>query len=324
MRILVIGGTGVISRAIIREGMKAGHEMIVVNRGQREVFFERKPEMIIADRKDPEAFAQKMRDVDVDAVIDMISYNAADARQTIETFAGKTKQYLFTSSSAVYQRPYLSYPIREDAPVLTENSFPYGFQKAEMERYLRTQMGGGAPITIIRPSLTFGEGCANIGVLRQNANIMHRMLAEKPLVLFGDGTTVMTFTFAPDLARGYLGCVGCPAAYNETFHITSNNTADFEQLYRTIGKIVGAGPDFVYIPSKILYHADADLFGHIWLEKRFCHIFSNEKIHAATGFEPQISLEEGLRGIVDWWKSSGQGIDINKDLLEDRLCGLES
>lgn len=323
MKILVIGGTGVISRAIVREGLAEGHEMTVVNRGSRQVDFGGPVTEILADRQDREAFARKMQGAEADVVIDMISFDEADAAQTVEVFGDKAKQLIFTSSTAAYQRPYHSLPIREEAEKLTEDkSFPYGWKKANMERYLYRVMGEGRiPVTIIRPSLTFGEGCANIGVLRQNSNIVHRIRNGKPLVVPGDGTTPWSFTFAPDLAKGYLLSCLNPSAYNQYYHITNTQLVSFEDLYRTVGKILGIEPHFVYVPSKALYETDPAMFAHFWFEKRYPHYFSVEKFRkAAPEYRPEISLEAGMREMIGWWEQQGMPLDPEKDAMEDAIC----
>ena len=323
MRILVLGGTGVISRAIIAEGIRAGHEMIALNRGLRKVSFEVEPETIHADWRDPAAFRQKTSGLRADAVIDVLCLTAEDAERTLDSFGGKTRQWIFTSTSCAYQKPFARYPVREEETTpwaLPEYGYP--FHKAQMEAYLFSRFrDSDVPMTIIRPSLTYGEGCANIGVLRQNANIVHRIRQGKPLLLYDDGKTVFTFTFAPDLARGYLSCCHNPAAYGEDFHITSRNTASMEDYYRVFGSLVGREPRFAYLPSRKLFEMDPGQFEHIWYEKRFDHIFSLDKIRRASpDWEPRISLEQGLRHMIGWWETQGMPLDRDKDALEDRLC----
>lgn len=323
MRILVLGGTGVISRAIIKEGLDRGHEMIAFNRGTKRSGCEKRITTIIGDRTDREDFAEKMKDLSVDVVIDMISYDDEDARQTVEVFRDKAKQLIFTSSTAAYKRPYHTLPIREAGEEICDDpSFPYAYKKGRMEKFLSEVMREGQiPVTIIRPSLTFGEGCANIGVLRQNYNIVHRIRNGKPLVLPGDGVSAWSFTFAPDLAKGYLLTCLNPAAYNECFHITNTEQVLWEDLYRVIGRIVGIEPKFVYVPSALLNEADPSLFAHFYYEKKYCHIFSNEKIcQAAPEYAPAITLEQGMRSILQWWEREAHEVDEEKDRLEDRIC----
>ena len=323
MKILVLGGTGVISRAIITEGIKAGHHMIAMNRGRRKVDFEIEPETIHADVRDAEDYRRKTAELDVDAVIDVLAYTREDARRTLDCFGGRTRQWIFTSTSCAYQKPFAKYPVREsEAALWSQPEYSYPINKVAMENELRARMSD-TRISIVRPSLTYGEGCANVGVLRQNANIVHRLRQGKPLLLYDDGRTVFTFTFAPDLARGYLSLCGNPAAYGEDFHITSRNTASMEDYYSTFARIIGCEPRFAYLPSRRFFEIDPAQFEHIWYEKRFDHIFSLDKIkRVSPDWEPRISLEQGLRGLVGWWDRQGMPFDPDKDALEDRLCEL--
>lgn len=322
MKILIIGGTGVISSAIVRQGLMAGHEIITVNRGNRPSPYSGQIQTIIADRRTPD-FASRMAKVQADVVIDMISFNAADARQTLQIFSGRTGQIIFTSSTAAYNHPSRSFPIREDEEVMWKDpAFPYAYYKAEMEDYLRREMNENrTPITIIRPSLTFGDGAANFGVLRQNYNVVHRMKQHLPLVMVGDGTTPWSFTFADDLARGYILCCGNPKTYNEAFHITNTQIVLWEDLYRVIGDIIGEKPEFVYVPSQTLVQADPDLFAHFWYEKRYPGVYSNDKIMAAAPeYQPVITLKDGMTRLLQWWEENACTVDESKMRLEDAIC----
>jgi nucleoside-diphosphate-sugar epimerase len=322
MKILILGGTGVISRAIVSQSLKQGHQVINFNRGTNVIGFEKDIQTIIGDRKNRDDF-EKLRGVKCDAVIDMISFNPEDAKQTVEMFRDAAGQILFTSSIAAYARPYRTFPVREDAESMWKDpAFQYGYQKAQMENYLQAVMRENQiPVTIIRPSLTLGIGAKGIGVLRQNYNIVHRIKSGKPLVLFGDGTVLWSFTFAGDLARGYLLCCGNKNTYNEHFHITNDEVVMWKDFYDAIGELVGIRPRYAYIPSTVLNAANPKLFGHLDFEKKYCSVFDNSKFKkAAPSYKPVITLKEGMGEIIRWWKDSGCKVDMEKELLEDRMC----
>ena len=323
MNVLILGGTGVISREIVRQGLEKGFEITTFNRGSRPDSYQDRIRVIHGDRRDAADFAEKMKDIRVDTVIDMICFNAADARQTIEVFRDKAKQIIFTSSIAAYDRPYHSYPIREEAELLrTSPDFAYGFQKAEAERYLQTQIGQpGAAITIIRPSLTFGDGTPNLGILRQNRNLVRRIREGKPVVMVGEGVIPWSFTFAKDLASAYLLSCGNEKTYNDCFHITNTEIVMWEDLYRAIGKAVGREPVMYYISSHLLREFYPSVCEHLNFEKVHFSVFSNEKFQkAAPEYQPRVSLEEGIRDLIAWWEASGFPYDEQKELLEDRIC----
>lgn len=322
MKILIIGGTGNISREITRQAAQSGHEVYLFNRGQRkDADTSMATEVIYGDRKVPGELKEKLRNLEFDAVIDMISFNASDAKTTLDAIDGRTGHIIFTSSCAVYEVPPRSIPISEDGALLrTDNTFPYGFEKANMERYLRSR-ATQARITIVRPSLTFGIGCANIGILRQNANIARRILDGKPLLMMGDGTNPWTFTFSPDLAKAYVMSLNNPAVFGKTFHITSGFVNIWEDLYTTVGEILDKRPRIIHAPSEMLNAIDSSLFGHLELEKKYFGIFDCSNFRKSVPeWEPEYDLRKGMEMICRWWKDNGYPYDEDKDRLETLIC----
>jgi nucleoside-diphosphate-sugar epimerase len=325
MKVLVLGGTGVISRAIVDELLKSNHEVSIFNRAQRKLSFLGEVEQLTGNRKDYNEFESFMKKRKFDAVIDMISFNKEDAKSTLRAFQDNVEQLIITSSTAAYRRPFRSIPAIEEEEELTkDSSFQYSFDKAELERYLQGQIKEfKTPITIVRPSLTYGVGAQNIGVLRQNYGIIERIKKGRPLVMFGDGTTPWSFTFAPDLAKGYVGLVGNKKAYCEAYHITTDEMHIWEDLYTEFGKIVGIEPNIVHIPSELLCKASPVLFEHLYYEKCYCGIYDNSKIKRdVPGFKAEISLNEGLKTIFDWFEEEANQVDPAKDELENKLVNL--
>ncbi|MFI3227385.1 MAG: NAD-dependent epimerase/dehydratase family protein [Clostridia bacterium] len=324
MKILVLGGTGVISRQIVNKAVEAGYDVTVFNRGMRaNVEIPEGVKVVIGDRKDTADFEAKMKAIDVDVVIDMISFNVPDVKQLLDLFGERCKQIIVTSSSSAYDRPYKSYPVSEDKEVLTfDDSFAYGFNKAEMDRYLQSQMGKySAGITIIRPCLTFGEGTATVGMFRQNKNIARRISQGKPVVMLGEGVIPWSFTFAPDLAKAYVLACCNENTYNDHFHVTNTEVVMWEDLYRAIGKIVGKEPNFVYVPSSLLRKAYPTVCTHLNYEKVHFAVLSNEKFQKAVPeYKPEITLEEGMKIVMNWWDKTGLPYDEEKEKIEDDIC----
>jgi nucleoside-diphosphate-sugar epimerase len=324
VKVLVLGGTGNISRAIVARLLEEGHEPTIYNRGSKQLEFAAQVRTIVGDRRDEERFAAQMRHESFDAVIDMISFRAADAASTLRVFGGgRTGHIVMCSSSSVYKRPTRTLPIREDDEALFDDpSHPYAYHKAELERYVRRAYETeNAPVTIIRPSLTYGPGGYNIGVLRQNVNIVARIRSGKPLVMFGDGTTPWSFTFAPDLAKAFVGVLGKPAAFGEAYHVTSEELHIWEDLYTTFGRIVGMEPRIVHLSSDLLMTAAPQLCSHLYYEKTYAGLYDNAKIRSVVpGYKADISLHDGIATMMDWYEREGCQVDAEKDELEDKLA----
>lgn len=323
MKVLVLGGTGVISRSIVTELLLHNHEVTVYNRGTRNLAFDGDVQVISGDRTARDVFEAEMQKHQFDAVIDMICFNVEDAKSTVRAFAGRVQHILMTSSCAAYRRPYHSCPVVEEAEVLWDDPiFPYALHKAEMEKYLQSVIvQQQLPITIIRPSLTYGPGAANIGVLRQNYGIMDRIRKGKPLIMFGDGKTPWSWMFASDLAKAYVAVIGRKAAYGQFFHVTGEERRIWDDLYLEFGRIVGVKPQIIHMPAELLLKAAPNLCGHLYYEKSYAGLFDNAKFRTIVPeFRAEITLSQGLKGIADWFEAEAKWVDPEKDQLEDQLA----
>ncbi|WP_319560493.1 NAD-dependent epimerase/dehydratase family protein [Marispirochaeta sp.] len=322
MKILVIGGTGVISRELVRQLADSGMETSIVNRGRRSISLPSGVEVLHMDRKNKEGFAKLFENRKYDAVIDMVAFEEADARQTVEIFRNKTNQIMIVSSVAAYERPIRAIPTREDQVTLwkKDTGYTYGYKKAVLERYLNSESDAGVPITIIRPSLTFGDGARNVGVLRQNMGIIERIRRGKPLIMFGDGNHPWSFTFTPDLARMMIRLLGNRKAIGEAFHLVSQEQNNWLDLYYGFGKITGKEPELVHIASPVLYKQNPELFGHIYFEKSHSGYFSNTKYLDATGDSfTNMTLDQGLQQLKESWERDGLQVDPKLDVMEDTM-----
>lgn len=325
LKVLVLGGTGVISREIVAQLASANHEVTVFNRGKRGVELPPNVEHLAGDRHNTEAFSDMMKNHDFDVVMDMICFNVEDAKTTVNAFRGRAQQLIVCSTVSAYQRPFRQLPIREEnEELLHEPTFPYGYSKAEMERYLlSTAVPDELPVTIIRPSLTYGIGCANVGVLRQNFGIVDRIRKGKSLVMFGDGTTPWNFTFATDLAKAFIGSAMNPNTYQKAYHATSSDLHYWEDLYVEFGKVLGIEPSIVHLPTAILKAANPEICSHLDDEKKFPSIFDNSSIQNDVPlFRPRMTLHDGIKTLVEWYERDNHVVDALKDRLEDQLVEL--
>ena len=141
--------------------------------------------------------------------------------------------------------------------------------------------------------------------------------------MFGDGSTPWSFTFAPDLAKAFVGVLGNKQAYGQAYHACSEERCRWEDLYLAFGTVLGIEPEIVHIPSELLVAAHPDLFSHLYLEKTFSGLFDNSSIRGVVpDFGCDIPLLDGIRMMVAWFKQEANQVDPEKDGLEDRLVDL--
>ena len=327
MKVIVIGGTGCIGKPLVDQLLQANHEVTCYNRSKNAVQFNGNVTIINGDRFNYAEFEATMKPLRFDVVIDMVAFTAEDAASTLRAFGDTVSQYIFTSSAAAYNRPVRTLPISVDEPLLGDDYadfFPYGYKKAKMELMLREKMILGKPITIIRPSLTYGVGKKGVGLMRNNYGICSRIIQGKPVVVCGDGTTPYTFTFASDLVRAYVGAVGNPLTLRQYYHATSEEVTTWDDFYIEFGKIVGVEPKIIHIPSELV-DAASPVGRNLLQEKMHCGIYDNSKIKAhVSSFKCTQTLSTGLRTIYDWYMSDPALQIVNEELdsFEDELCAL--
>lgn len=310
-----------IGTEIAVQAAQVGHEVTIFSRGVKRRTCHLSVNAIYGDRKNREEFKYCLKGLKFDAVIDMAAYCPQDAAQTLAAFDGQVEHIVFASSVAAYQQPYGLLPLKEkDAVLRTDRQFAYGFQKAEMERFL-TACVSHSHLTVLRPSLTYGVEGHNVGVLRQNANLAVRIKSGKPLLLFGDGLNPCHFTFVGDMARAFVLTLFNPLTYGRCFHVASDETKTWQEFYSAIATLAGEPLALCYLPSQALFEANPILFGHVYFEKRFCSLYDCSAFREAVpAWTCKLHLKEGVKQLYAWWESENFPIDIEKDHLEDSLC----
>jgi nucleoside-diphosphate-sugar epimerase len=198
MRVLVIGGSGNISREIVRALLRHGHEAIVFNRGKHRDPQPEGARVVHGDRRDREAFETTARSLEPEAVIDMISYSPEDAASAVKAFAGRVRHFIHCSTVMTYGPP-VPQPICDEQGPLGART-PYGQAKNAADALLlREYAERGFPVTIIKPSYTFGPGIPLHRMIGDDGNWIDRTRKQKP-VLSAEGQ--LLFQFLPSRDAG--------------------------------------------------------------------------------------------------------------------------
>src|SRR5580692_3848733 len=114
MRILLIGGTGLISTPIARKLLAQGEEVVLFNRGAAEAPGLKSASRIVGDRYDSAAFVNAVREAGTfDCVVDMIGYEPRDAESLVAAVQGRSPHLVFCSTVDVYAKPAARYPVTE-------------------------------------------------------------------------------------------------------------------------------------------------------------------------------------------------------------------
>lgn len=314
MRILFVGGTGLISSASSAAAVEAGHELWLLNRGRSKLPTVVGPERhLLADAVDEDQVRQAVAGREFDVVVQWVGYRPSQVEQDIRVFAG-TGQYVFISSASVYEKPPSHWMITESTPRVNPY-WQYSRDKIACEEVLSYAFRKAAfPATIVRPSLTYGlsQVPVAVGSWQKPFTIIDRMRRGAKIIVPGDGTSIWTLTHNTDFAKGLLGLCGHADAIGEDFHITSDESLTWNQIYELVGRAAGAEPDIVHIPSDALVASDPEQEGNLWGDKVHSAVFDNSKLRRLVpDFEATVPFSIGIRETVDWFDDdpSRQEID---------------
>ncbi len=321
LKVLFIGGSGVISSACAREAVGAGIDLYVLNRGQTTT----RPlpagvTQLRADVRSPGSVRDAIGDLDFDSVVDWIAYTTEHVRADVATFRGRTGQYVFISSASAYQTPPSRLPVTESTP-LRNPFWQYSRDKIACEDLLVAEYRAtGFPATIVRPTHTYDHTLVPFG---GRWTVLGRMLAGKPVIVHGDGTSLWTMTHNSDFARGFVPLLGHPRTLGEAFHVTSEDFLTWDQIARALAAALGVTATLVHVPSDAIAAADPDWGASLLGDKAHSMVFDNAKLRSVVpGWRARVAFERAAREIVDWYLAdpARQVSDEKLDALMDKLA----
>jgi nucleoside-diphosphate-sugar epimerase len=301
MKVLFIGGTGIISSACSQRAVERGIELFLLNRGTS---FRRPPAqatLLRADIRNPESVRAALGSLEFDCVADWVAFTPQHAQTDLTLFRGRTGQYLFISSASAYQTPPERVPVTEETP-LSNPVWAYSRDKIACEELLlNAYQSEGFPATIVRPSHTYD---ATLLPFHGGYTMVDRMRRGQPVVVHGDGTSLWTLTHHADFAVGFLGLLGNPKAVGETFHITSDESLSWNQIYRSVGRAAGAEPRLVHLPSELIAAYDREWGDSLLGDKTHSMVFDNSKIKRfVPEFRASIPFGQGAKEIAAWYEA---------------------
>lgn len=301
MKVLFIGGTGIISSACVREALAQGIELYVLNRGQS-ALRPLPPEVrqLQGDIRDPASARAALADHQFDAVVDWVAFTPAHVQTDIDLFRGRTSQYLFISSASAYQTPPLNLPITESAP-LRNPHWAYSRDKIACEDLLvAAYRREGFPATIVRPSHTYD---ASLLPFDGGYNVLDRMLKGQPVIVHGDGTSLWTLTHHADFAVGLVGLLGNPRAIGDVFHITSDESLSWNQIFDMVAAAAGVEARKLHVPSALIAAYNPEWGAGLLGDKSHSMLFDNSKIRRLVpAFHCTLPFAKGASEIVAWYR----------------------
>ena len=321
MKVLVIGGTGLISTAIVNHLIEKKFETIVYNRGARAVRYDStRVTEVHGDRHNYAAFASQMAELKPDAVIDMITFDPETALHAVEVFSGKVTHYLFTSTVCVYGGPVTRIPTLEDEP--HKPTGEYGRNKSAAEKiFMHAHAKNGFPVTMFRPSHCYGEGAPRLDIWGYRGALMSRLREGKPVIVPGDGHGLWQPGHVADMAKGFVGALGRDVTKGKAYNIVGDEVMTWSEFHQRAARVLGAEANLVPMTTtEILAGAPAD---KNWMLDEIFQYHASYSSAALKADVPEytdlLTFEEGVKRTVAWADANGAVEPSNAQAWVDEM-----
>ena len=304
MKICVVGGTGNISSAFVPLLVQKGYDVTIYNRGKKGVT---PPGVrwIEGDRHDKAAFEATMQAEKFDAAIDMICFNKEQAESSLRAFRG-VQHFVFCSTVCVYGIQYDYLPVREDHPFRPITD--YGRKKGEAEKvFMDAWEKEQFPVTIIRPSTTFGPIQGAIRQTGWDYSWIDRIRKGKPIVVCDEGRAKHQFLHVRDAALCFANVPGKNQCIGQAYNMTKQGYTPWREYHLTAMEVLGRHVDLVSFPYATLEQWDIprfDLCTEIFSHDTY---YNPDKLFRdVPEFRPAISLKDALADTIAAMDKAGR------------------
>lgn len=327
MNILIVGGTGILSTAVVKLALNQKYCVTVINRGRRPQFIPKDVCLIKSDKNNHEFIKSKIKDKKYDAIIDFLCYSKEELINSFMFYKNYTNQYVFISSCGVYNYS-LEGPFYEDSPkVLTE--WEYSIEKWECEQKLiELAKKTNINYTIIRPNVNYGDTRIPYGIVPEMGKhwtFISRILNNKPIITWNEGKNKGNITHVLDFGEALVKLLGNPDSYNQSINVCGDECPSYRDILDTLSDILNKEVITIDI-DPIFYEKELDFSGinRGLLKGGRAHnyVCSNKKIrNILPEFRPKIHLKEGLERTLNNYKKNNyqDGIDWCWDGETDRI-----
>jgi nucleoside-diphosphate-sugar epimerase len=316
MKILFIGGTGVISSACSKLCSERGYDLYLLNRGNAKLPDSVKYKLLKGDIRNFDETRALIGDQTFDVVVEWIGFTDDRVLADYELFKDRTGQYIYISSASVYQKPSWWKPITENMPI-NNPYWAYAQGKIQCEETaMELHNEKGFPVTIVRPSHTYDKTKIP---LYGGYTALDRLRKGKKIVIHGDGTSLWTLTHHKDFAKGFVGLLGKQEAIGEAYHITSDEVLTWNQICITMVEALGVEANIIHIPSDFIKHFDDEWGNGLVGDKSHCMIFNNSKIRTLVPeFKATIPFSKGAREIAEWYMGD-KSHQVTDDIINRKI-----
>jgi nucleoside-diphosphate-sugar epimerase len=326
MRILIIGGTGVLSRSIAIEAISNGHQVTILTDGKGSLSEPSGLERHIqVDRDNAIALKQALAETGIeswDLVVDAICYRPAQAESLLSAIDGKSKHSIVISTAILYD-PAIDRPLKTDDKLATDLELGnYGREKVAMEKvWLQAWDRNNHPVTILRPPHILGSG-AELGIIplhNRDRYVINRLKNHQPLLLADGGKQMMQVVYSQDIAKVILATVGKQQTFGKIYNCANPEVITGYQYFKTIAEFLNVELQVKEIPSTEICSS-----GWGWVITTVSRILDMRSLQQDIDYVPSTSLKESLRETINYLLNSGNNYESPDYSLNEIESELEA
>lgn len=320
MRVVIIGGTGLISTGIVKHLHARGAKIFMFNRGQRENTLDADVTHISGDRNDFAVFEKHFRQERFDVVIDMICFSPEHAESDVRAFGGRCEQLIFCSTVCTYG-------VKVPPSIVIDETIPqapiseYGRNKLECERILlRAGEDGKFKSTVIRPSCTYGPGGRLIDNLEFHPPTWDRIERGLPVLCSGDGLGLWVATHRDDVGKLFAYAALNPKTFGQCYNATRDENFTWRDFYGEAAASMNRQADVLFMPADWIVRHDPNRFALLREITQFHGAYSSAKAKRdVPQFVCQIGFKEGARQTLADLRRRGMWRDSRGDELYETM-----
>jgi nucleoside-diphosphate-sugar epimerase len=285
-RVVVLGGSRLIGRAIVEALLRKGYDVVTVNRGRTPVAYSGPVRRIVADREEPAAYARALGRIDADYLVDVTAYRPEETAAVLESFRGRIRKAVHISTLSVYRSP-LPFPVPETWPLETDPANGYGFRKAECERLLLAETPDRFPCAILRLPFVYGPGDPQ----SRESYYHQRLLGSRPIYVPVRGFRCQNL-FSEDAARACLHLLEVPCTSGRAYN-AGGPAFTLEGYLSCMSRRIGKVPNMVRASADAIASGGGDANDLPYFFESDL-VLDTGRIRGEAGFRPAVSLRRGL------------------------------
>lgn len=322
MKVLIIGGMGVIGGSISKAAAKKGYDVFVLSRRALTVDFEKLGVNGIQGDWSNDEFAKNVvSNTFFDVIIDTQIFNKKQLIRSLSICNNFCKHFFYISTDSVYIHP--GYSVKESDEIeLKALKWWYGYRKRECELYLyENSEKYSFQWTIIRPTVTFGKTRIPVGYSckRNTFALPNRLLKNKPIVVFDEKDSLHAICHVSIFGEAVTSLFLNKLAYREAFHISDNKAYTYLEIYNAIEDVLNVKGNYIHLDSSKLYRYDKELFNEMVYDKNPTFTLDNSKIKkACPDINFHVDIKEIMTDIIAFLRESSNE-DKEFDLITDCL-----